>query len=199
MDSYRAKTFYCESIALNYNKERFGSLKGRIYSFFEKLAIKRALRYKKELKCVSKKFSLLDIPCGTGRITKYIYDLGYEVMGADISDDMLDIARRNKEITFIKEDIEKTNFADKYFYTVVCVRLMGHLPYQVKIKVLKELKRISNYQIVTFYLTKKNLHHWYPLSKKELMKLLKKCNLTPITYFYTFPFWSDGVTYLLHG
>lgn len=190
---YKAKNLYHNNVATHYDQERFGSIKGKLYDFLEKFSITRALRY------VSKTYSILDIPCGTGRITKHIKDLGYKVLGADISEDMLKVARQ-KDMTFVREDVERTTFENKAFSGVVCVRLMGHLPNDVKIKVLKELQRIAEYLIVTFYMKKKEIKeipNWYPLTRKELQDILNECKLNTIASFSVCPLWSDGVTYLL--
>lgn len=52
-----------------------------------------------------KKGKVLDLGCGNGALTKVLSDKGFDVIGADASDNMLAVARKNNpELTFIKAD-----------------------------------------------------------------------------------------------
>jgi ubiquinone/menaquinone biosynthesis C-methylase UbiE len=75
-------------IAAEYDRTRFNSLAGRTFSRLEKRALLRALS---GLPDGSK---ILDIPCGTGRLVEELLEAGYRVTGVDISQDMLDEAKR---------------------------------------------------------------------------------------------------------
>lgn len=178
---------YTGKVAKEYDKERFGNLKGKVYDFFEKWSITRALKY------FHKDTLILDIPCGTGRITNHIYNLGYPVIGADISDDMLKIAKQNVVVPLRIEDIEDMNIKDNTFVCAVCIRLMGHLPN--KAKALLEMRRVAKHLIVTFYF--KDKPDWYAILPMSLSHLLRYCGLRIVSKHYIFPFWSDGITYLL--
>lgn len=51
---------------------------------------------------------VLDCACGSGRLTKNLYNCGYDMIGLDISEDMLDIARTvcaDDHILFICQDM----------------------------------------------------------------------------------------------
>lgn len=63
---------------------------------------------------------ILDIGCGTGNYSIRLAELGYEVVGIDISDEMLDIARgkakeKNLNIKFYNMDIYDLKFDDGEF------------------------------------------------------------------------------------
>lgn len=64
---------------------------------------------------------ILDIGCGTGNYSIRLAELGYEVVGIDISDEMLDIARnkakeKNLNIKFYNMDIYDLKFIDEEFH-----------------------------------------------------------------------------------
>jgi SAM-dependent methyltransferase len=189
--NYKAKTFYRGAIASNYDKERFSSLKGKLYDYLEKQSVKKCLNL------MANNFKILDIPCGTGRITEYIHRLGYDVSGADISPDMLKVATNKSKINYYMRDIFHLDFPFNMFTVTTCVRLMGHLPMHLKLKALQSMRGISTFLIVTFYMNKKEIKDWYPLDDFKLKTLLKWADLTVLTKHRVCPGWSDGVTYLL--
>jgi len=57
---------------------------------------------------------VLDLACGTGNITLRLSEMGYDLIGADISEDMLAEANRKafetgKKILFLKQDMRELN------------------------------------------------------------------------------------------
>ncbi len=62
---------------------------------------------------------VLDIGCGAGRTTSYIYDNGASVIGADIAEPLVREAKKNfPEINFRVMDVRRLNFQDETFDTV---------------------------------------------------------------------------------
>jgi ubiquinone/menaquinone biosynthesis C-methylase UbiE len=108
--------------------------------------------------------SVLDIPCGTGRLLKELTEHGYKVTEADSSPHMIKLAQSRAlkekidlpEEAFIVADILKTNFQDKAFDAVVSNRLFHHFPEpEVRRCALKELGRIARGRIiVSFFSTR---------------------------------------------
>ena len=66
---------------------------------------------------------VLETACGTGRLAKRLYENGYDVVGLDLSEEMLDIAReRVPDIKFVQDDVRDFDLDDR-FDAVVC---LGH-------------------------------------------------------------------------
>ncbi len=58
---------------------------------------------------------ILDLGCGTGRVTSYYFDKGFDVTGVDLSPKMLEIAKNKyPKIDFRLGDIRKINFNDTF-------------------------------------------------------------------------------------
>lgn len=136
-------------VAESYDNKRFATLSGKISDVLDKLAIKKGLSE------IEFDKSILDLPCGTGRIMHYLYNSGYiSLTGADISDQMIDIAKRKisgKTISFVKTEAEHTDFSDDSFSAITSIRFMGHIPRNIRIEVLREFHRICNGPIIIEY------------------------------------------------
>lgn len=151
MEDYQAKAAYQQSDEANtYDDVRFKSLKGRMEDRLEKRAILSALRG------VPSGARILDLPCGTGRITEFLLALGYKVVGADISEAMMAHARvklagySNLE-GLHQADAEKLPFADKEFDAVTSIRFSNHVPPDVRKRVLAEASRVAKGPIIISY------------------------------------------------
>lgn len=101
--------------------------------------------------------SVLDIPCGAGRLLPLLCGLGYRVTAADSSAHMLEWARQCAQMQslpieqedFHTANIFDTGFADHHFDAVVCNRLFHHFgESQTRQRALRELKRISHGPII---------------------------------------------------
>jgi len=78
--------------------------------------------YERFFSMVPKGGLILDVGCGTGFVDKYLAGRGFDVVGVDYSDAMLDIARRNvPDCEFRKMDIRKLEFEDHAFDGVLAV------------------------------------------------------------------------------
>lgn len=99
---------------------------------------------------------VLDLPCGTGRITTFLLDQGYRVHAADYSEHMVAQAREacagRDGVAFEQQDVMKTTFADGEFDAVVCNRLFHHfIEASTRRRALAELARISKGPIVASF------------------------------------------------
>jgi len=86
--------------------------RGRPY--FHEGTVSRIGDYLK-IKKTSKLSRILDIACGTGMSTKALKLIGEDIYGTDISEEMLNYAREEKGIKFIKSKAEEQPFEDSSF------------------------------------------------------------------------------------
>ncbi|MEX0611224.1 MAG: class I SAM-dependent methyltransferase, partial [Pirellulales bacterium] len=98
---------------------------------------------------------VLDLPCGTGRMTRLLVERGYRVTSADVSEAMLSAARENYRacqeqigataptVRFELRDVLATGFAADEFDGVSCIRLFHHFAEaDTRRRALSELRRI---------------------------------------------------------
>lgn len=134
----------------------------------EKACITAAL---KELPANAK---VLDLPCGTGRLSYLIRNMNFQVVGADYSLSMLEEAKAkltqegDHHIKFEHQDIFNMTYADNSFDAVVCNRLFHHFPTEtLRLGALKELARISKGPITISFYSRNTLSAWWRALKKN--------------------------------
>lgn len=87
---------------------------------------------------------ILDIGCGLGNLTNYMYQKGFEVTGIDLSDKMLQIAKSTyKNISFEKMDMKKITF-NKKFDGISLLYSLFHLTKEEVINVLPQYRNLLN-------------------------------------------------------
>ena len=211
--SYPAKTAYqSKEAAETYEEIRFKSLKGR-------LADKREKEMIGELLSDLLKGSLvLDLACGTGRITEFLLSKGYRVWGIDISPEMLKVAQKRLssfgELFNLRQaEAENLPFAGKFFDSATCIKLLGHIPSKTRVKILQEIKRVTKDPfIVAYYIsgpivfTKRKIRKfltgnkalWFPVTKKELQKEIRSAGLKILKEKRVLRFVSETLLVLLN-
>jgi ubiquinone/menaquinone biosynthesis C-methylase UbiE len=139
----------------------------------ERRALERALAI------IPKGASVLDLPCGTGRLTGILLERGYQVTGADSSAAMVARAKslwssHRPEVPFEVQDALATTYRDGEFDAVVCNRLFHHfLEESTRRKALAELMRLSKGPIVVSFFNAMSLGAWtrrirYRLQGREI-------------------------------
>ena len=148
MTDYPERTGYVGPTAEEYDANRFTTLRGKAVGARELYLMGRAVRTL--ARGQKGPVTILDIPAGTGRLTSYLLNRGYVVAAADASADMLAVALDKYDLDSrpgfggaIVCDGENLPFDDDAFDIVVCLRLMGHLPPDVRERVLGEAMRVS--------------------------------------------------------
>lgn len=162
MTDYQRKYFYQDkSVAESYHDERFTHRRGMQRDRALRRAMGRALEW------VSGVRTLLDIPCGTGRFTKFFHARDMNYFGVDISQEMLDVLARDHQARSLRSklircDGEFMPFKDNTFDCVVSIRLFQLIPREAKAEILKEMWRVSNQWLI--------VECMYPLSMRAFGK-----------------------------
>ena len=145
-----------EEAARVYSTRRVGRRKDRI----------ETKRIVQALTGVPRGALVLDLPCGTGRMTTHLVGLGYKVVAADYSEHMVVRARQKcmadlgkdeaslgEVVRFGQQDVMKTTFEDGAFDAVVCNRLLHHFgDAELRRGALRELSRVCKGPVVvSFY------------------------------------------------
>ncbi len=168
-----------------------------------------------ELRLVERAFQLipkgtvLDIPCGGGRVSQRLTELGYSMHAADISDAMLIIAREKfsktgLDITVEKQDVEGLTYSPQTFDSVICFRLFHHFPEpQIRQRAVSELCRVARKYVALSYfspysptslqrrwraLTNGRKSQKYATSLKEVEKYFAAADFRLVRDFARMPF-----------
>ena len=89
-------------------------------------------------------FSIIyDVGCGpSGHIGKYLFDKGLNVMGIDISEKCIDIARNyNRDMTFKRMDMMNLQVDDQSIDGIIAFYSIIHTPKENIDKIFQEFKR----------------------------------------------------------
>ena len=133
-----------ESYATKYDRE----LHKRISSYFERRAIQRALAI-----TGVRGATVLDVPCGAGRLTPLLLPVSSQLVSCDYSPAMLHVFRRTyREPCFVGSAFDLP-FADRSFEVVFSARLSHHIGSdERRADYLREIMRISAaWVIVTIF------------------------------------------------
>jgi 2-polyprenyl-3-methyl-5-hydroxy-6-metoxy-1,4-benzoquinol methylase len=101
---------------------------------------------------------VLDIPSGTGKMAVVYKHLGVNVVAADISNEMLDVARKvysdlsHAAVQFVQCDAENAAglTTGRNVDVVVCIRLMHRVPADVRQSILKQFAEAAPHLIVSY-------------------------------------------------
>lgn len=137
--------YQAADVAAEYEEKRF-SRGGRLIDRREKEAVLDAIGPVEGKK-------VLEIACGTGRFSVMLAERGADVVGLDISAEMLDEARQKARaasvadtVEFLRGDAGRLPFPDDHFDAVFAMRFF-HLA-DTPAEYLSEIRRVSSGQIM---------------------------------------------------
>jgi len=96
-------------------------------------------------KCdTTKQLKLLDFGCGNGKNMIYAINQGYDCIGFDISNKLLDICK-SKNLKVYYGDILEDNIINQKFDKIICIAVIHHLEtIELQKKAIKNLMKLLN-------------------------------------------------------
>lgn len=138
-----------------------------------------------------KNSKILDVACGCGRDTQYLTEEGFNVIGIDVSEELLKEARlRTKNCNFQKMDFLDLDFSKETFDGVWCMAGISSIPKDNITVAIKEFYKVlkkdgilyidiregHGQEIVTKEKYENAPFYYSYLTKEELENLLKESN-----------------------
>jgi ubiquinone/menaquinone biosynthesis C-methylase UbiE len=209
--SFNPQTHYQnEEVARGYDRERFSSLAGRVFQNAELKTLAKLARH------LPPNASLLDVPCGTGRIAQALLNWGFRVTASDISQEMIQVAQARiansgGQLTASRGSADALPFRDGSFDAVLSIRFLPHIDSEPRRRMLKEMARVSRRWVFfsnsfssAWYkgrrALKRRLGHQaptrYPVSESEIAEDLRYAGLEETARFWTFRFVSEELLLL---
>ncbi len=149
---------------------------------------------------------ILDVCAGTGDQALALGKRGFEVVGIDLSNDMLDIAKRKnrqKNVKFLVADSTKIPYPDNTFDISIISFSLHEMPQEIMKKTMSEVSRvtrkdgkivIADYEMATggvlqflgFNFCKIfESRHYIPFLKMDLVKILEKNHIRVSKTFHS--------------
>lgn len=118
---------------------------------------------------------ILDVGCGTGRVTYYLHKKGCVVTGIDIVPEMIALAeKKHPDIDFKIMDCGSLSFEDKVFDVVfITYNTLDYIyPIEKRQLALKELKRVLKDKGILIYSSHNSILNGYKLEQRKKGELL---------------------------
>jgi len=196
---FKAKEAYLSKEIVEKYERTFFSVKGRVTDLLEKKLIDKALR----LSGLPSGACILDLPCGTGRLSLFLAQKGYKVVGGDISQEMVrrsaeNAAKRNftGNAGFRVVDAQNTGFPDAFFDAVISFRFFGYAPPSIRKQILSEMRRVTKKYVFICYYHKGAFKEilmrrkrktkkipWYPVKIHEAENEFTEAGLKKLKHF----------------
>lgn len=181
-------------IAQEYDRVRFSSLPGRVFNSQEKNIIRECFS------ALPRETVVLDLPCGTGRLAETLLESGLRVHGADISDEMLAVARERlarygDRFTTEVIDALKHTGGEPLFEAALCARVLMHFPLETQIEFLRGVTLMTRKTVVINHSLNspyQRFRRWikmvlrhqrparHPVTNSEIKRLLSEAGLMEV-------------------
>ena len=152
---YKRDFYRSAQVAEDYDFHRFSTPGRQKRNARKWAAIRKALSLAEGVRV------LLDLPCGTGRFTGALAREGYEIVGCDISMEMLQKAagvtggkggaRVPGVRGYLQANAEQLPLRDACLDCVVCIRFMMHVDPATRVRMLREFHRVSRRWVIVDY------------------------------------------------
>jgi ubiquinone/menaquinone biosynthesis C-methylase UbiE len=153
---YKRDFYRSSQVAEDYDFHRFSTPERQKRNARKWAAIQKALSLTTGVR------TILDLPCGTGRFTGALARSGYEIVGSDISLEMLGKAQSvvSKEMAegqqlsvrgYVQANAEHLPLRNDSLDCVVCIRFMMHVDPEHRVNMLREFARVSRRWVIVDY------------------------------------------------
>jgi ubiquinone/menaquinone biosynthesis C-methylase UbiE len=148
---YKREFYRSSQVAEDYDFHRFSSPERQKRNARKWAAIRKALSQATGVR------TILDLPCGTGRFTGALAREGFEIVGSDISHEMLakaaSIPDGQQEAIrgYVQANAEHLPLRNDSLDCVVSIRFMMHVDPATRVRMLREFGRVSRRWVVIDY------------------------------------------------
>ena len=150
-------------VATTYDSSRFLSARGQKRNRLTLAAIQRA--FDKAASLGTPIRGCLDLPCGTGRLFPWLLQRQLQFVGADISLEMMRAtwtkigATSGGGVLFalVQCDGEYLPFKERSLDAVFSIRFMFHVPREVRVRILREMARVSRRWLIVDF---RHCYNW---------------------------------------
>src|SRR3954463_5437301 len=149
--AYKKQSYQSADVAADYDEHRFRTPKRQRRNARKWNAIQKALALTSGVKTV------VDLPCGTGRFTGNLARAGYQVVGSDISIEMMQQAAKLPTVQhaniagYVRADAEALPFRTKSADCLMSIRFLFHVDPQTRRRMLREFGRVSRRWVIADY------------------------------------------------
>lgn len=146
---YKKQFYQSIEVAADYDEHRFRTPTRMRRNARKWAAIQKALALTNGVKLI------VDLPCGTGRFTGHLARAGYEVVGSDISLEMMQQALAtvgHENIKgYVRADAEALPFRTKSADCLMSIRFLFHVDPETRRRMLREFGRVSRRWVIADY------------------------------------------------
>src|SRR6187431_1548949 len=152
---YKREFYRSSSVAEDYDFHRFSTPERQKRNKRKWAAIRKALSRTTGVR------TILDLPCGTGRFTGALAREGFEIVGSDISLEMLQKAASMEQPQadgkqpvirgYVQANAEHLPLRNDSLDCVVCIRFMMHVDPATRVRMLREFARVSRRWVIVDY------------------------------------------------
>jgi len=206
--AFSVRTHYQDSeIAENSDRERFSSFPSRVFQWAERRGLDRVIRL------LSPGTRVLDAPCGTGRLMDVFLRRGLAVIGADISAEMMAVARRRTtqwdgRVSFSRMDFSHMPLADRSIVATFSLRFLLHILSGERVVMLREFRRVSQYWVAVslgistpWHRFRRHLKAWlghpgpvrYPVTNRKMAEDFRQAGLREVRRYWTARLLSEQI------